>query len=109
GEDPRLSTHLPSSPGQQAWRLNAHAGIIVTMLPYKRKSTGADDNEAPVDIAKNLDAISGLVKALVWPALAVAAFIDFHQPIREAVRVIPKKMSESQKLSVGGLSIEIEK
>jgi hypothetical protein len=81
---------------------------MMKMLPYTRKRAPAGP-ATHGEFAKNVEAIAVLFKALLWPALAMAAFIEFYQPIREAVSVIPKKMSESQKLSVGGLSIEIEK
>lgn len=55
------------------------------------------------------EAITNFIKAAAWPVLAIVIFFEFRQPIREAVAVIPKKMSESQKLTVGSLSIEIEK
>lgn len=84
-------------------------------VPVSKQPSGSHQRQASGDVEqggralKLFEALTNFIKAAAWPLIAIAVFLEFRQPIREAVAVIPKKMSESQKLTVGSLSIEIEK
>lgn len=48
-----------------------------------------------------------LVKALVWPALLLFFFAEFHAPIQKIVDQLPGKFSRASKVSFGNVTLEI--
>src|SRR5436190_13220571 len=53
--------------------------------------------------------VNDLLKAILWPVLILFIFFTFKNDIINIVHLIPDKIQSSSKISVGGLSIEIEK
>lgn len=48
------------------------------------------------------------VKVLIWPLILVGVFFAFRDPLTATIQLIPEKLRESKKVSVGSLSFEIE-
>lgn len=49
-----------------------------------------------------------MVKGLAWPLLLIILVFLYHDSIRKTFDELPNLISHAQKLSVGGLSVEIE-
>jgi len=48
-----------------------------------------------------------LAKAAFWPALALIAFIDFHDPLRRTLELLPKEFERASKIQYGSLLVEV--
>ena len=57
---------------------------------------------------KQLELFVQLVQALAWPLLILLLFVFLQKPLRRVLAVLPEKISESKKLTVGGLSFELQ-
>lgn len=53
--------------------------------------------------------ILALIKTLVWPIVILTIYLQVKDPILHTFQQIPGALSQSQKLSVGTLSFEIER
>lgn len=49
-----------------------------------------------------------LVKVLIWPLLIIGFFSLFYSPLSASIRLLPEKLRESKKISIGSLSLEIQ-
>lgn len=50
-----------------------------------------------------------LIKAAAWPVVVLVLYSQLHVPITKLFEELPKALSQSSKLSVGSLSIEIQR
>ncbi len=62
--------------------------------------------EAPKSRFEN---INDLIKAILWPLIVLIILISYHREFTSIIQLIPKKLDQSSKISVGSLSFEIEK
>jgi hypothetical protein len=53
--------------------------------------------------------INDLFKAILWPLIVLIIFFSYKAELNDIIRLIPKKLESSSKISVGSLSFEIEK
>jgi hypothetical protein len=72
----------------------------------ERRSNGTDGKR---DALRYVAAVTDFLKAAAWPLIVLLAYVEFRGPLHQAVAVLPQKLSESQKVSVGSLSFEIER
>jgi hypothetical protein len=72
--------------------------LKVPKIGTKRPSQGKPIADWALDAAKTL----------VWPILVTTVFVMFRDSIADAVRLLPEKLRESNKISVGSLSFEIQ-
>src|SRR5579859_7337159 len=56
-----------------------------------------------------LNAITSLSRALAWPFIILLLFVVLYEPIIKTAYMVPDVLAESTKLSVGGLSLELER
>jgi hypothetical protein len=55
-----------------------------------------------------ISAITSLVGALAWPSVCLYALVYFRKPLRAALELLPSKLQNVSKFSVGSLSFEIQ-
>jgi hypothetical protein len=55
-----------------------------------------------------ITAVSTLIGAIAWPAVCLYALVYFRKPLREALELLPAKLQNVSKFSVGSLSFEIQ-
>lgn len=53
--------------------------------------------------------INDLIKALLWPVIIFIFFLSYRSEFNSIVKLIPKKLENSSKITIGSLSFEIEK
>lgn len=53
--------------------------------------------------------INDLIRSLIWPFIILLVFIIYGSEINQIIKLIPKKIETSSKISVGSISLEIEK
>jgi hypothetical protein len=53
--------------------------------------------------------INDLLRALAWPLLILLAFLVYRTEFNAVIRLIPEKIRSSSKITVGSLSLEIER
>jgi hypothetical protein len=53
--------------------------------------------------------IVDLIKVTIWPFMILVFLIFYGSEISQIIKIIPKKLENSSKISVGSLSLEIEK
>lgn len=49
-----------------------------------------------------------LLKALAWPALALYVLAVYREPIRRLVLIVPAKLEQTSKVSIGSLVVEMQ-
>lgn len=49
-----------------------------------------------------------LIKAIIWPSVVVGLILMFRKPLSLIINQLPAKFSRATKVSVGGLSVEIQ-
>jgi hypothetical protein len=72
----------------------------------------------PKAVAKPTGAAAGLIdylrlavdltRAIAWPVLVLAAVVTFREPVRDVLNVLPQKLSEAGRLSVGSFALEVQ-
>jgi len=50
-----------------------------------------------------------LGRGLIWPLFLIAVYVKFHGPINEIAQLAPRLLAQSSKLSVGNITIEINR
>ena len=53
--------------------------------------------------------INDLIKSLLWPFIILVLFLNYRSEFNDIIRIIPRKLESSSKISMGSLSFEIEK
>jgi len=53
--------------------------------------------------------VNDLIKTLIWPVILLLLLILYGKPIGKTINLLPGKLEQSSKVSVGSLSFEIEK
>lgn len=53
--------------------------------------------------------IVDLLKAILWPIIVLFIFFSYKTELGEIIRLIPKKIETSSKISIGSISLEIDK
>ena len=49
-----------------------------------------------------------LIKAIAWPFIVLLLFVILHEPIIKLIKLLPDRVAQSTKISVGSLSFEIQ-
>jgi hypothetical protein len=53
--------------------------------------------------------VNDLLKAVLWPVIVLVVFLTYKEELNKIFQMIPEKLENSSKISVGSLSFEIEK
>jgi len=62
------------------------------------------------DVKKsNFENINDLIKAIIWPLVILLFFIFYGTEIGKIIKLVPEKIESSSKISVGSLTLKIEK
>ncbi len=57
----------------------------------------------------NFENVNDLLKAALWPIIAVIVFFSYKDDIGKVIGIIPKKFEDSSKITMGSITLEIEK
>ena len=84
-------------------------GETVLRVPALLRVVTEPAKETPGPVwMKTLEQAVALIKAVVWPLLVVLLLILYHRPLDEVAALLPGVVAQAQKISVGGLSMEIQ-
>jgi uncharacterized membrane protein YvlD (DUF360 family) len=77
-------------------------------MQKKQSSSGSHDHEDKRYNIQVAEIIVDIIRAIVWPVLIIAGVIVFFNPLNLVVTGLATKISDANKVSLGGLSVEFE-
>lgn len=108
-ESERLDEHADGEPEIEVQELSCDH--VPTPLQVVGTIKIESAREAPSPESKQLKYFTiatEFVKAIAWPSVILYLFHVLHVPIMNIVAVLPSKITQSTKVSVGSLSFEIQ-
>ena len=76
---------------------------IQLQSPVEKKEP--DSHSAQLEWFKT---ITELIKSLSWPIVALIVLLTFHGPLARVISLVPQKLEDATKVTIGTLSVEIQ-